>query len=84
MVVKNRGHNTIVFSHPIIEGSYYLEVKIENSFQDLSPDTKYMPNVRMGMCDPNHPSDLPIGIKNSYGYNFIKHVFVKDGKKIAN
>lgn len=38
----------------------------------------------MGLTNPDHPRDMPVGVSESVGFNFLKNSFYYGGKPMAD
>ena len=71
------GHSSVSIKKPIIEGSFYMELKIlEDS--DEPKMVNYPSSVRLGVCTTTYPMSLPLGGKNSFGWKSA------DGKVLSD
>ena len=63
-----KGYRSVLATHPIIEGSFYFEVKILPPLLPL-PFVGVEPHVRIGIATKKSDINLPIG-SDSYGYAY--------------
>ena len=71
------GHTTVHFSRPIIEGRYYLELKIvKPSINESKSKIKYAPSLRLGICCYGYPKTISLGQGLSVGYKSATGEFV--------
>lgn len=71
------GYSTLMFSQPIIEGTYYLEFKVLPPVKDL--ECVNQPDIRVGVCGGDHKLDVPLGHGPSIGFSLNKKAFITQG-----
>jgi hypothetical protein len=71
------GHSSVCFKRPIIEGSFYMELKILEDSNEPKMVT-YPSSVRLGVCTATYSMSLPLGSKNSLGWKSF------DGKVLSD
>jgi len=68
-----------MFKNKIIEGTYYLEFKVLESFMGLVYKNK--PDIRIGVCGTDHKLDTPLGYGKSIGLSLNKKIVIEEGIK---
>lgn len=71
------GHSSVCFERPIVQGSFYVELKILEDSDEPKMIT-YPSSVRIGVCPSSYSMNLPLGGKNSFGWKSA------DGKVLAD
>jgi Set1/Ash2 histone methyltransferase complex subunit ASH2 len=76
-----KGHNSVIANYPMIEGTYYFEVKIEKA---NSPNlfTGVEPQIRIGVAAKEFDREISLGSDdNSYAYKSVDGYRIHKGFK---
>jgi Set1/Ash2 histone methyltransferase complex subunit ASH2 len=80
-VTGAKGYRSITANYPIIEGTYFFEVKIEKSNSSV-PYSGISPQVRIGVATMKFDKEISLGSdQNSYAYKSLDGSRVHEGIK---